>query len=117
MKKLLMLAVSLLAVAVLAGVSMAETPATPATPAHAKKVSAPKTTTGEVTGVTAGKSFELKDEKGKVHKFSIGKHTKIDGDLKVGAKVTVTSKGKWAEEVKVEGGAAPAAAPAAPEKY
>jgi len=117
MKKLLMLAVSMLAAAVLAGVSMAAAPAAPANPVHVTKVSAPKTTMGDVTGVTAGKSFELKDEKGKVHKFSIGKHTKITGDLKVGAKVTVTSKGKWAEEVKVEGGAAPAAAPAAPEKY
>jgi opacity protein-like surface antigen len=121
MKKLLMLAVSLVAVAALASVSLAAAPAAPAKPAHAMKVAATtKTTMGAVTGVTAGKHFEVKDEKGKMHKFSIGKHTKINGDLKVGAKVTVTSKGRWAEEVKVEGSPAPAAAPAAPaapEKY
>lgn len=115
MKKLLILAVSLLAVASLAGVSMAmDAPAAaPANPAHAKRMSAPTTTMGEVTAVTAGKHFEVKDEKGKTHTFSVGKHTKIDGELKVGAKVNVTSKRHWAEEVKVEGAAAPTAAPAA----
>jgi hypothetical protein len=116
MKKLLILAVSLLTVAALAGVSVAaDAPAAPAKPAHAKKAASPKMTMGEVTAVTAGKHFEVKDDKGKIHKFSIGKKTKIDGDLKVGAKVDVTSMGKWAEEVKVSGGATPAAAPAAPE--
>jgi len=116
MKKLMMLAISLLAVAALAGVSMAAdaTAPAPAAPAHAKKA-APKTTMGEVTAVTAGKSVTVKDEKGKTHKFSIGKKTKIEGELKVGAKVDVTSMGRWAEEVKVSGGAAPAATPAAPE--
>jgi len=120
MKKLLMLAISMLTVAALAGVSAAQTtpaapPAPPAPPAHAKHE--PKMTSGEVTAVTAGKGFEIKDEKGKTHKFSISKTTKVDGDLKVGAKVEVTSKGRSAVEVKVSGGAAPAApAPAAPKK-
>ena len=116
MKKLVMLAVSLLTVAALAGVGMAAegSAATPAKPAHqGKKVSAPTMTMGEVTAVTAGKKFEVKDEKGKTHTFSIGKHTKIDGELKVGAKVSVTSKRRWAEEVKVEGAPAPTAAPMA----
>jgi len=128
MKKLVMLAVSLLTVAALAGVSMAAegSAAAPAKPAHhgnkmGKKMSAPRMTMGEVTTVTAGKKFEVKDEKGKTHAFSIGKHTKIDGELKAGVKVNVTSKGRWAEEVKVEGSPAPAAAPMAPkppaEKY
>jgi len=110
------LAVSMLTVAALAGVSVAaDAPAAPpAPPAHGKKGGAPKMTMGEVTAVTAGKNFEVKDEKGKTHKFGISKTTKIDGDLKVGAKVDVTSKGRWAEEVKISGGAAPAAPAAAP---
>jgi hypothetical protein len=114
MKKLLMLVVSMLAVAALAGVSVAaDAPAAPpAPPAHGKKHE-PKMTMGEVTAVTAGKNFEVKDEKGKTHKFGISKTTKVEGDLKVGSKVEVSSKGRWAEEVKVSGGAAPAA-PAAP---
>jgi len=115
MKKLLILAISMLTVAALAGVGVAaDAPAAPAKPAH-KKMAEPKTTMGEVTAVAAGKSVTIKDEKGKMHKFSISKKTKIDGDLKVGAKVTVTAMGHSAHEVKVEGGAAPAAAPAAPE--
>jgi hypothetical protein len=115
MKKFLMLAVSILAVAVLAGVSVAaDAPAAaPAKPAHHAKAE-PKMTMGEVTGVTAGKSFEVKDEKGKTHKFSISKKTKIEGELKVGSKVDVTSMGHWAHEVKVAAASAPAAAPAAP---
>jgi hypothetical protein len=127
MKQLLMLAVSLLAVAALAGVGVAaDMPAALAKPAHhsnkmARKMAAPRMTMGDVAAVTAGKTFSIKDEKGKTHKFSISKTTKIDGELKVGAKVNVTSKGRWAEEVKVEGAPAPAAAPAPPkppaEKY
>jgi hypothetical protein len=112
MKKLVMLAVSMLAVAALAGVSVAaDAPAAaPAKPAHTKKMATPKMTMGEVTAVVAGKNFSVKDEKGKTHKFSISKKTKIDGELKVGAKVDVTSMGRTAEEVKVAGAAAPAAA-------
>jgi len=115
MKKLLMLAVSILTVAALAGVSVAAD-APGATPEkQAKKVAAaPKTTMGEVTAVTPGKSVVVKDEKGKTHKFSISKKTKIEGDLKVGAKVDVTSKGSSAEEIKVSGGAEAPAAPAPP---
>jgi len=118
-RRLLMLIVSLLAVAALTSVSMAADTqaAEPTPPVHAKRVAAPKTTMGEVTAVTPGKHFVVKDDKGKIHKFSIGKKTKIDGELKVGAKVNVTSKGRWAEEVKVEGGAAPTASSPAPEKY
>jgi len=104
MKKLLMLAVSILTVAAFASVSLA--------------AKAPTMTMGEVTAVTPGKSVSVKDEKGKVHKFSISKKTKVEGELKVGAKVDVTSKGSSAEEIKVSGGEAPAApmapAPAAP---
>jgi len=122
MKKLLILAVSLLAVAALAGVGVAADTTAPATPAHhANRMSAPRMTMGEVTAVTAGKQLEVKDEKGRSHTFSIGKHTRIDGELKVGAKVNVASKGRWAEEVKIQGSPAPAAAPMAPkppaEKY
>jgi curli biogenesis system outer membrane secretion channel CsgG len=114
MKKLLILAVSMLTVVALAGVSVAaDATSAPAKPAHAKKMSTPKTTMGEVTAVAAGKNFSVKDEKGKIRKFDIGKHTKIDGELKVGAKVSVTSMGRWAEGVKVEGSPAPTAAPAA----
>lgn len=115
MKKLVMLAVSILTVAALAGVSVAaDTPAAaPAKPGHHAKAE-PKMTMGEVTGVKAGKSFDVKDEKGKTHRFNISKKTKIDGELKVGSKVDVTAMGHWAHEVKVAAAQAPAAAPAAP---
>jgi hypothetical protein len=115
MKKLVMLAVSILAVAALAGVGVAaDTPAAaPAKPAHHTKAE-PKMTMGEVTGVKAGKSFDVKDEQGKTHRFNISKKTKIDGELKVGSKVDVTAMGHWAHEVKVAAAQAPAAAPAAP---
>ncbi|HUK57454.1 MAG TPA: hypothetical protein VLY20_12445 [Nitrospiria bacterium] len=114
MKKLLMLAVSILTAAALAGVSVAaDAPAAPEKPAK-KTATAPTMTSGEVTAVTAGKSVAVKDEKGKTHKFSISKKTKIEGDLKVGAKVDVTSSGHWAKEIKVAGGAEAPAAPAAP---
>jgi hypothetical protein len=126
MKKCAMLAVAVLAMAAMAGVGLAADAATPAKPAihdkkMAKKMSAPMMTMGEVTALTAGKHFEIKDENGKMHKFNIGRHTKINGELKVGAKVNVTSTGRWAKEVKVEGSPAPTAAPVAPkppaEKY
>jgi len=115
MKKLLMLAVSILTVATLAGVGVAgDAPAAAPQKASKKMAPAPKMTMGEVTAFTAGKSVELKDEKGKTHKFNISKKTKIEGDVKVGAKVDVTSSGRTAKEIKVAGGAeAPAEAPAA----
>lgn len=114
MKNLLMLAVSILTAATLASVSVATDSPAAAAEKQAKKVkAAPTMTMGEVTAVTPGKSVAVKDEKGKTHKFSISKKTKIEGDLKVGAKVDVTSKGSSAEEIKVSGGAeAPAATPA-----
>jgi membrane-bound ClpP family serine protease len=109
MKKALMLAVTILTAAALAGFSMSGV-------AQAKKAAAqPMMTMGEVTALKAGKSIEVKDEKGKTHKFNISKKTKIEGDVKVGAKVDVTSKGHTAEAIKVGGGAEPSAAPAAPE--
>ncbi|MBI3596355.1 MAG: hypothetical protein HY203_04275 [Nitrospirae bacterium] len=115
MKKLLMLAVSILTVATLASVGVAADAPAAAPEKPAKKMAAaPKTTMGEVTAVTAGKSVEVKDEKGKTHKFSISKKTKIEGDLKVGAKVDVTSSGSSAKEIKVTGGAEAPAAPMAP---
>jgi len=108
MKKLLMLAVSVLAVTALVNFGVVGN-------ADAKKKAAtPMTTMGEVTAMTAGKNISVKDEKGKTHKFTISKNTKIDGEIKVGAKVDVTSKGGSAEEIKVSGGAEPAAAPMAP---
>jgi len=103
MKNLLMLAVSILTVASMTGVSVA-----------ARGLSITKTTEGEVTAVTKGKSVEVKDAKGKIHKFSLSEKTKIEGALKVGAKVDVHSKGRSALEVKVGGGAEAPAAPAAP---
>jgi len=103
MKKLLMLAVTILTVASLTGVSVA-----------ARGISMTKTTEGEVTALTQGKSVEVKSAKGKIHKFDLSETTKIEGVLKVGDKVEVTSKGRSALEVKVTGGAKAPAAPAAP---
>jgi len=108
MKKVFMLAVSIMTAAALASFSMSGV-------ALAKKAAAaPVMTMGEVTALKAGKSIEVKDEKGKTHKFNISKNTKIEGDLKVGAKVDVTSSGKSAKEIKVGSNAEPSMAPAAP---
>lgn len=106
MKKVLILAMSILTVAALAGAGlaaeMAPAPAPPK-PAHAGKMIPHRMMTGEVTAVTTGKNVSIKDEKGRTHRFTISGATKIDGELKVGAKVEVTSKGRAAEAVKVQG--------------
>lgn len=120
MKKLLALVVMVVAMAAFSGMGFAAEGAAKAEPAK-KMSNAPKTTSGEVVKLTAGKSLEIKDEAGKSHHFSLSKKTKIDADVKAGSKVTVSSVGRWAKEVTVASAApAPAApapaAPAAPKK-
>jgi hypothetical protein len=117
MKKLLAVFVTVMAVAAFSGMGFAAEGAAKAEPAK-KMANAPKTSTGEVVKLTAGKSLEIKDEAGKTHTFNLSKKTKLEGDVKVGSKVTVTSVGRSAKEVTVAAVAAPAApaaaAPAAP---
>ncbi len=55
---------------------------------------------GEVTKYDSGKSITLKDAKGKAHTLQITKDTKTEGEVKVGAKVTVEAEGKKAHSIK-----------------
>jgi len=125
MKKLFAVAAVALAMAFSTVTFAADTAPAPTKPAATKKAATPKTIMGDVVSYTAGKSLEVKDAAGKTHKYSISSKTKVEGDVKVGAKVDVTSMGKWAQDVKAEmamatpppaAAAPPAAAPATPKK-
>lgn len=56
--------------------------------------------TGEVTKYEAGKSITVKDDKGKEQSLEITKDTKIEGEVKAGAKVSVEADGMKAKHVK-----------------
>lgn len=55
---------------------------------------------GEVTKYEVGKTIAVKDTQGLVHALEITKDTKVEGDVKVGAKVSVEAEGKTAQIVK-----------------
>ncbi len=55
---------------------------------------------GEVIKYEAGKTISVKDTMGMVHALEITKDTKVEGDIKVGAKVSVQAEGKTAQTVK-----------------
>lgn len=55
---------------------------------------------GEVIKYEAGKTISVKDTQGKVHALEITKDTKLEGEIKVGAKVAVEAEGKTAQTVK-----------------
>lgn len=55
---------------------------------------------GEVIKYEAGKTISVKDPQGMVHALEITKDTKVEGDVKVGAKVSVEAEGKTAQSVK-----------------
>ena len=55
---------------------------------------------GEVTKYDLGKSISMKDAKGKEHTLHISKDTKVEGEIKIGAKVTVEAEGKNAQSIK-----------------
>lgn len=55
---------------------------------------------GEVIKYEAGKTISVKDPQGMVHALEITKNTKVEGDVKVGAKVSVEAEGKTAQSVK-----------------
>jgi hypothetical protein len=55
---------------------------------------------GEVIKYEAGKTISVKDTLGTVHALEITKDTKVEGDIKVGAKVSVQAEGKTAQTVK-----------------
>ena len=56
---------------------------------------------GEVTKYEAGKTIAVKDAKGATETFEISKDTKVEGEVKAGAKVAVEADGKKAHSVKV----------------
>jgi hypothetical protein len=55
---------------------------------------------GEVAKYEAGKTISVKEAKGTVAMFEIAKDTKVEGDVKVGAKVSVEAEGNKAHSVK-----------------
>jgi hypothetical protein len=55
---------------------------------------------GEVIKYEVGKTISVKDPQGMVHALEITKDTKVEGDVKVGAKVSVEAEGKTAQSVK-----------------
>jgi hypothetical protein len=59
------------------------------------------TVSGEVTKYEAGKTIVIKDAKGATQTLEISKDTKIEGEVKVGAKVSVDADGNKAHSVKV----------------
>jgi hypothetical protein len=70
--------------------------------AAAARMNSPRTTVGEVIDLVPGKSVQIKEETGALHHYGLTKTTKIDGDLKVGGKITVMSTGRWAREITVQ---------------
>jgi hypothetical protein len=59
------------------------------------------TVSGEVTKYEAGKTIAVKDAKGATQTLEITKDTKVEGEVKVGAKVSVEADGNKAHTVKV----------------
>ena len=55
---------------------------------------------GEVIKYEVGKTISVKDTQGMVHALEITKDTKMEGDVRVGAKVSVEAEGKTAQSVK-----------------
>lgn len=88
MKRLLSGVLAFAAVLALAGVAMAGMAAM----------------NGEVTKYEAGKTIAVKDAGGKEHALEISKDTKIEGDVKVGTKVSVEADGKKAHSIKAAAG-------------
>ncbi len=58
------------------------------------------TVSGEVTKYEVGKSISVKDLTGNVLALEITKDTKVEGDVKVGAQVSIEADGKKAQSVK-----------------
>ncbi len=59
---------------------------------------------GEVIKYEVGKTISVKDTLGVVHALEITKDTKVEGDIRVGAKVAVEAEGKTAQTVKATAG-------------
>ncbi|HMK51395.1 MAG TPA: hypothetical protein VK551_02725 [Thermodesulfobacteriota bacterium] len=103
MKKILTVLVALLTVVAFSSGVMAQAPAKPAAPAatdkpkvespKAEQKEAPQTTevSGTVAAYEAGKTIKVKG-KDKEMSFEITGDTKVNGEVKVGAKATVTYK-------------------------
>ncbi|RPJ39296.1 MAG: hypothetical protein EHM27_09640 [Deltaproteobacteria bacterium] len=102
MKKVFVIVIALLTMVAFAGSAMAQAPAKPAEPAKpaapaekpkTEKKEAPKAmkATGTVAGYEAGKMIKVKG-KDKETTFGITGDTKVKGEVKDGAKVTVMYK-------------------------
>lgn len=59
---------------------------------------------GEVIKYEVGKTISVKDTQGMVYALEITKNTKVEGDVRVGAKVSVEAEGKTAQSVKASFG-------------
>ena len=59
---------------------------------------------GEVTQYEAGKKIAIKDDAGTVHALDLTKDSKVEGEVKVGTKVSVEAEGKKAHMVKAAAG-------------
>lgn len=59
---------------------------------------------GEVIKYEMGKTISVKDVEGNVIALEITKDTKVEGDVKVGARVSVEADGKTARSVKAPAG-------------
>jgi hypothetical protein len=59
------------------------------------------TVSGEVIKYEVGKSISVRDLTGNVLALDITKDTKVEGDVKVGAQVSIEADGKKAQSVKV----------------
>ncbi len=64
-------------------------------------INAPQLASGEIVNVIPGKSVQIKQENGKLRTYGLSKKTRIDGELKVGEMASVSSAGRWAQEVTV----------------
>jgi hypothetical protein len=97
-----MLAVAML-MACWSGTALADQPAAGSSKkaAAAARLNSPRTTVGEVVDLVPGKSVRIKEESGAQHTYGLAKSTKIDGELKVGGRITVMSTGRWAREITV----------------
>lgn len=59
----------------------------------------PHTASGEIVSMTPGKSVRIKESTGKLRTYSFSKKTKINGELKVGQQVSISSNGRWIQQI------------------
>ncbi|MGD0626681.1 MAG: hypothetical protein ABSB32_18485 [Thermodesulfobacteriota bacterium] len=94
MKRMLIVVVALIAMVAFVGGVMAQDKTTTTTTTTTKAAKSPKAMkfTGMVAGYEAGKMIKVKGAKDKEMSFDIAADAKVKGEVKDGAKVTVTYK-------------------------